>query len=123
TITLEGPTGDVAASCSNGAIQVNGSKGKLTLTSSNGIIGFTGVLHAGDHSFMASNGAISLALPAEAQFRVDAEMNNGKISSDFPVKLTESRSETRLCGSVGERPTASIKLRLSNGSIELRQKK
>ena len=123
TITLDGPTGDVAASCSNGAIRVNGSKGKLTLTSSNGTIGFTGVLPAGDHSFLASNGAISLTLPADAQFRVDAEMNKGKISSDFPVKLTEPRSEIRLCGSVGERPAASIKLRLSNGSIELRREK
>ena len=58
--------------------------------------------------------------------RFDAETRNGKIDSDFAVKSTDKKarkSKGKLHGTVGDNPAVTIKVRVSNGSVELRQQK
>src|SRR5262249_15781597 len=123
TISVTGPTGNVTAHCSNGAIRVVGSKGSLHLSMSNGAIDVAASLAKGEHSFQMSNGAIALTLPMDSRFHIDAETGKGNITSDFSMIPNESRSPTRLCGTAGRDPAAFIKLRSSNGTIQVRKEK
>jgi hypothetical protein len=59
-------------------------------------------------------------LPANAQFVVDAETSNAKISSDFAV-TSQDVSDNRLRGAVGNDPGVTLRLQTSNGPIELHQ--
>jgi DUF4097 and DUF4098 domain-containing protein YvlB len=141
SVTVTGPTGDVTVNTSNGKIQIAGSQGRLQLDTSNGAIDvsatnalvtahtsngaitFRGDLAQGDHSFRTSNGRITLTLPSNASFTIDAQTSNGKITSDFAVSRTSGSRDTELRGTVGQNPTTSVTLRTSNGGIEIQQSK
>jgi RNA polymerase sigma factor (sigma-70 family) len=137
-VTVAGAMGDVAATTSNGRMEVKGSKGALKLKTnngpidvkadkakvsahtSNGAVRFAGSLADGDHSFQTSNGAVSLTLPADSRFRLDAQTSNGKVACQFPHKRPEGKDRSRLKVSVGDNPAVNLKLRTSNGGIEVR---
>jgi DUF4097 and DUF4098 domain-containing protein YvlB len=68
-----------------------------------------------------SNGRITLALPADAEFRIDASTSNGKIKNGFDLDDKEKSNKNHLRGTVGKDPKVAIKLRTSNGSIEIRE--
>jgi DUF4097 and DUF4098 domain-containing protein YvlB len=89
----------------------------------NGAINFSGTLADGPHSFATNNGRILLTLPPDAQFKVDAATSNGAITSDFTAAASARSDKKHLLATVGENPTATIKLRTSNGAIEIRKKK
>jgi len=138
-IQIEGSNGPLTLHTSNGGITVKGGIGRLDLKTgngaidvasklvlvdaqtSNGSIRFDGTLAAGENSFHTSNGKISVHLPSEASFRVDAQTSNGRITSDYPLKERKTREEHRLRGDVGDHPDTSIKLTTSNSSIEIRK--
>jgi DUF4097 and DUF4098 domain-containing protein YvlB len=120
-VIVTGVSGTVELRTSNGRITVNADKAKINAHTSNGSIAFTGSLADGEHSFKSSNGSISLTLPADAQFKVDARTSHGRITTDFgqgPVK----GSRLRLQATIGDKPAATVNLETSNGSIELRKK-
>jgi len=100
SLTSSGPVGDVKAQTSNGPIDVRGSSGQLDLNT--------------------SNGNIVVALPADAQFVVDADTSNAKIRSDFAV-TAQDFSDNHLSGTVGSDPGTTLILRTSNGPIEIRE--
>jgi DUF4097 and DUF4098 domain-containing protein YvlB len=121
-ITVQGGAGELKLHTSNGPIQVQTDGARVTAQTSNGKVSFTGTLADGESSLHSSNGSISVTLPANARFRVDASTSNGSIASDFAVKLSGGTSRTHLQGTVGEHPAVSLSLKTSNGGIELRQK-
>jgi len=140
-LTVTGPTSDVTANTSNGKIQIEGSQGNLKLDTSNssievnatsavvaahtsnGAIAFRGELAQGNHSFRTSNGRITLTLPSNASFNIDAETSNGKVTSDFAVTRTSASRDSELRGTIGGNPATSVELRTSNGGIEIQQGK
>lgn len=140
-IQVKGAKGTVNLNTSNGSIQVNGGSGKLDLktsngsitvdssraeidaSTSNGSIQFSGELADGDHTFHSSNGRITLNLPSNAQFRIDAKTSNAPIKTDFDIDSSKGSSKRHLKGQVGDKPKASLKLHTSNGSIQILKKK
>ncbi|HLN32920.1 MAG TPA: DUF4097 family beta strand repeat-containing protein [Gemmataceae bacterium] len=121
-IAVKGGAGRLELKTGNGAIDVDSNHVVVDAQTSNGSIRFDGDLAAGENSFHTSNGKISIHLPSEASFHVDAQTSNGRITSDFPLKERRTKEDHRLRGEVGDHPDTSIKLTTSNSSIEIREK-
>ncbi len=137
-IDVRGPIGQLDLHTSNGPITINGggssinvetSNGPINMTAdnvvvvartSNGPINFTGSLAQGRSELDSSNSNIVVTLPAGAQFVVNADTSNGKISSDFAI-TAQDFSENHLSGSVGNDPGVTLRLQTSNGPIQIRQ--
>ncbi len=130
--------GPIKATSSNGEIKIGQAKGKLELKSSNGDIQmdqieaglvqaqtsngrikFQGELVNGDHEFTTTNGVVSLRLPPEAAFAVDAKTSNARVISTFDVKKSGRDRTTQLIGTVGSQPKINLKLRSANGNIQI----
>ena len=92
----------------------------MTSRTSNGPIHFTGSLAQGRSELNTSNGSLVVTLPANAQFVVDADTSNAKISSDFAV-TAQDFSDNHLSGTVGNDPGTMLEVHTSNGLIEIRQ--
>jgi DUF4097 and DUF4098 domain-containing protein YvlB len=138
SIDVRGPLGQLDLNTSNGPITINGGSGLLDVETSNGpiditadnvvVVGrtsngplrFNGSLAQGRSEMRTSNGNIVVTLPAGAQFAIDANTSNAKISSDFAVTAQDS-SDNHLRGTVGNDPGTTLALQTSNGPIEIRQ--
>jgi hypothetical protein len=139
-VSVKGAAGAVTANTSNGAIDVKGGLGRLDLRSSNGPITinaagtaqvtahtsngrvtFSGTLAEGENSLTTSNGPVTVTLPPSSRFRIDAQTSNGRVNSAFTLSQKEKTSRSRLQGAVGSSPEGLLKIRTSNGSIELKK--
>jgi DUF4097 and DUF4098 domain-containing protein YvlB len=118
-ITVDGGTGPIQLESSNSPIALTAENAVVTAQTSNGGIRFQGSLAEGKHAFESSNGSISLTLPPEAHFHLDAATSNGSITSAFALTEGGRSGKSHLRGSVGTNPTMSLKLETSNGSITL----
>ena len=119
-IRVEGGAGKLELGTTNGSIDVKSPKAKVDAKTSNGSIHFTGSLTDGEHSLTTSNGNVEVVLPADARFRLDAGTSQGRVTCRFPHKPPPGKSKTGLRVSVGDKPSASLKARSSNGNIEVR---
>ena len=119
-ITVNGGSGPIDVETSNGTIDITADNAVVTGRTSNGPVRFTGSLAQGRSELTTSNGNIVVTLPANAQFAVDADTSNAKISSDFAV-TSQDFSDDRLLGTVGSDPGVTLRLQTSNGPIEIRQ--
>jgi hypothetical protein len=128
SISTEGGVGKISAKSSNGPIDIVSSNGVVDAHTSNGRISYRGKLVAGDHVLSTSNGKVSVILPADAAFKLEARTRSGHITSDFASDAAESSgkkkksNKSQLSGTFGGRQTsASLDIQTSNGSIEIRQ--
>jgi DUF4097 and DUF4098 domain-containing protein YvlB len=121
-ITVVGGAGKIDVETSNGAIDVKAARALVDARTSNGSIHFEGNLAEGDNTFRSSNGKITLLLPSDASFRLEADTSNGKIRSDFLPGTSKGKEGQHLSGAVGDHPDASITAKTSNSSIEIRKK-
>ena len=69
-----------------------------------------------------SSGDVRLQLPAEAGFRLHAETSSGRIRVDFPLTISDQMGRRELHGTVGDQPSAEIRVETSSGNIEIRRK-
>lgn len=139
-IALENGSDRVDAKTSNGNIAIKAVKGLVHSQTSNGSIDFHGALIPGEHSFQASNGKISVSLPAGSSFQIDADTGMGEVTSEFEVLPTEKSEpkkddkkplkktarkpkipakDKQLHGTVGENPDAKVKIHAGMGSIKI----
>jgi DUF4097 and DUF4098 domain-containing protein YvlB len=107
----------------NGAVTIEGTQGVVDARTSNGSIHYIGKLAPGEHSLRTTNGTITLDLPADAEFRVDARTSNGSVSTSFPLNDGKKPSKNQLQGTVGDHPQAHLDLETSNGKIKIRREK
>jgi DUF4097 and DUF4098 domain-containing protein YvlB len=122
-IAVEGAAGKLDLNTSNGPISIQVRNGEVNAHTSNGPIRFSGTLADGEHVLHTSNGGLTVTLPDEARFQIDAATSNGRITSAFPVKAKGGQSKTHLRGTVGEDPAVSLKLSTSNGGIKIEKAK
>jgi hypothetical protein len=140
-ITVNADGAELDASNSQGAINAHGLKGRVKATSrlapialeardavvqaenSQGAISFTGNLAAGKHSFRTSLAGVTLNLPANASFHIDAQVSLGRIRNAFAVNQKEKASETRLVGAVGANPAAMVQVNVSQGDVVINSNK
>ena len=88
-----------------------------------GALVFAGSLAKGQHSFQSTFGPITLTLPAKASFGIDAQTSFGKITNQFALSGTQTTSDARLVGTVGERADVAVKVTTSNADVVIRQGK
>jgi DUF4097 and DUF4098 domain-containing protein YvlB len=122
-IHVEGGAGQLTMKTVNGGLHIQGTKAVVNAQTNNGGIHFDGSLGEGQQSLNTHNGSISLSLPADSRFRIEADTRNGRVTSEFAVQSTDGKSKTRLKGSVGESPSTTLKLHTENGSIILKRQK
>ena len=115
-VEQSGP-GDVAISTGSGDIEARDIRGGLSASSGSGDIEVDGE-PTDDWSVSASSGGITLDLPAQFGFDLDAETSSGSISMDQPITNQNTR-RNRLSGQVNG-GGVQIRLRTSSGSIRIR---
>ena len=119
SVRISDQRGDLAVAASNGNVVVLGHDGgAIVVETSNGLIEYGGAIAAGDSALVTTNGSIVLELAGSPSFVLDARTTNGTVTSRYAV-LDAVRTTTALSGRVatGE---ATLRLRATNGSIELR---
>lgn len=123
-VRVEGVGGPVKASSGNGRVDVDAARGPVNASSGNGDVrvSMRSLAQAEDMRFSSGNGDVIVALPADFSGEVEARTGNGRISSDFEVRMTVRgrMPRNRLEGTIGEGGPR-IEISSGNGSIELRR--
>jgi hypothetical protein len=135
SLRLTDITGDVSASAGSGAIEVAGGRGDTDVRTGSGSVRVTdarGPLTVRTGSgritadgqpqrawrLLASSGSITVRVPQEAAFELDASTNSGHIDSRHPVTVVGTFGRRRLTGTVrggGFR----LEARTSSGDIRI----
>lgn len=113
---------DATVSTVNGAVSVSAA-GVVQASTVNGDVDVsTGRADAGRNlNFSTVNGDITLEVPAGFRARVDAELLNGRIRSDFPLSMSRGEYVGRSAeGEIGG-GGRELRLRTVNGDIEIRR--
>jgi Putative adhesin len=120
-VTVTDVESDVTAETVNGDIEVSAG-GVVKAETVNGSIDakFGRADWTGTLEFETVNGSITLGLPADLSADLDAELLNGKISSDFGVGGNVRQTRRTLHGTIGGGGRG-LDLETVNGSITLRK--
>jgi hypothetical protein len=110
--------GDVSVNSSSGAVRIRGVRGGLNVSTSSGSIRAQGEMLR-DWSLEASSGGITVELPPDASFELDASTGSGSIDSERPVSVSGRISRKALRGSVGSGGPR-LDVETSSGSIVIR---
>lgn len=123
-VDLSEMVGSVSVETSNGPVGMEaGEPVSLQVRTSNGGITFEGALEPGDHRLETSNGPVTLSLPPDSAFTVDARTSANKASSDFAI-AGPAADDGALDGVVGSPEAAAattITIRTSNAPIAVTQ--
>lgn len=137
SITIERARGNVEVATVNQAIQIIGVRGSIdaetgngsivmrdvdasavSATTVNGLVDYDGAVHDGGRYFLAAhNGSIRMAIPEQTNARIDIETHNGRVESEFPVRITGS-GDREFSLTLGN-GSARIELESYNGTIHL----
>ena len=124
-VEVEGVEGQVDISTDVGQVELKEVvvRDSLKVRTDVARIRFEGVLGEGVRCDIRSDvGDIALTLPADSSFEIDAESNVGAVTCDFDVRGVQGRKQLvggRIEGTVGENPTAKLKLGSEVGSIRI----
>jgi hypothetical protein len=120
SVTIDGVHGDVRVRAVNGPVQAKGLAADAVLDTVNGSIHaeFTSVKAGQKITVHSVNGAVTLALPKDADVAVQAETINGSVASELPLQPTGTVARNRLNGTLGG-GSAALKVDTVNGGIRL----
>ena len=110
--------GDVAVSSSSGTVRVRGVRGGLDASTSSGGLHIEGEM-AADWRLSASSGHVTVDLPREQRFDLDASSTSGSVDVDFPVTVTGRVERKSIRGPVGGGGPL-LRVRTSSGGISIR---
>ena len=119
SVRVSDQRGDLTVAASNGNVVVlRHDGGAVVVETSNGVIEYGGAMAAGDSALITTNGSIVVELAGSPSFVLDARTTNGAVTSRYAV-LDAVRTATALSGRIAS-GEATLRLRATNGSIELR---
>ncbi len=124
SITVNGIAGQISCSADAGSVKVTDTWlcGNSKLKTDAGAITFSGALDPrGSYSMSSDAGTVTVTLPPNASFRLDAKTDVGSINSDFPLTIQRDFPGGKARCDVGRPPYPSLKLRTDVGSINIRQ--
>ena len=124
SITVDGIAGQFSCVTNAGSVKVTDSwlYGNSRLKTDAGSIAFSGALDPrGSYSMGSDAGSVSVTLPPNASFRLDARTDVGSINSDFPLTIQRDYPGGKARCDVGLPPYPTLKLRTDVGSINIRQ--
>jgi len=115
-IRVSDATGTLLARGERSDIRVEASEVSVDLETNIGDIEFSGRFAGPDHRIHASNGGITLAIPADSELRLEAEVVTGRIESSLPfVGDTDGREWSAVLNAA----TSIVHLRATNGWIRI----
>jgi DUF4097 and DUF4098 domain-containing protein YvlB len=114
--------GEVTARSGNGDIRVTTSIGPVTANTGNGSIDARMASLSGteDMSFRTGNGDIAVMLPASFEGEIDARLPNGRLESDFPLRVEGRLDPRRLRATIG-RGGRRVTIVSGSGGAEIRK--
>lgn len=124
SINISDISGQVVCINDAGSIKVNGAhlRGDSQLKTDAGVVTFTGSLDPiGSYRMTTDAGNVTVLLPENVSFRLDAKTDVGSINSDFPLNVQRVFPGGKAHGDIGMPPYPSLKLRTDVGSISLRR--
>lgn len=101
-------------------IALEGISGDLTVTNSNGPVQISDATPTSNLTIENRDGKVDVDVPEHAQFTVDAETRDGQIESDFPLSTETSNKTSVLRGTVGD-GKARISIRTTHADVSLRK--
>lgn len=95
--------GEVTARSGNGDIRVTTTAGPVTASTGNGSIDarMSSLTGTEDMAFRTGNGDVSVTLPANFEGEIDARLPNGRLESDFPLRVEGRLDPRRLRATIG----------------------
>ncbi len=129
-VTLANGVGSVRVVTDNGSVDLRDVRAAgLNVRTDNGRVGFAGSLAPGsDTRIETNNGSVTVQLPPESGFALDAESHHGRVQVAFPVTRSPAPVGSRgygddndreaIRGTVG-RPDATLTVRTGNGGITI----
>jgi DUF4097 and DUF4098 domain-containing protein YvlB len=102
-IRLRAAKGAVVLTSGFGAIDAEVSGATVQATSRSGDVTVRGALADGEHTLHSSFGKVTLTLPGDSRFRLDAATKFGAVRTAFTLTRTDEKGDRRLRGSVGRR--------------------
>lgn len=110
--------GDVDVESGSGEIRLRGIHGGLDAEAHSGSVFVEGIV-ARDWKISSSSGGVTLVLPEDAAFEIDARTSSGHIDLNHPVTVEGRMSQKTIRGTVrGGGPR--VEIDTSSGSIEIR---
>ena len=109
--------GDVEASSSSGSIKVRGVQGAVRASTTSGSLAIEGQM-ARDWRLSSSSGHVTVSVPANQGFELDASSSSGRINTDFPITVSGTIGKHALRGAArGGGPL--LHVRTSSGGISI----
>jgi hypothetical protein len=126
-LRVENVKGEIDVNTTNGAIRLQNVSGSILAYTLNQ--GITAVIDQLDpskpSSFSSMNGTIDCTFPAALKANVRLRTENGRINTDFDIRLsggTVIRTDRGLSGTIGGPGGPDLQFKAFNGSIYLRKK-
>jgi hypothetical protein len=107
-----------------GEVKIEGIKASGEIKTGVGEINIKDLSLTGDTQVRTEVGKITLTLPKDSAFDLDAATNVGKIQCDFDVSGTHAKilgPNDKLQGQVGNRPAVKLNLRTGTGEVIIRK--
>jgi len=109
--------GDVEASSSSGSIKVRGVQGGVRASTTSGSLAIEGQM-ARDWRLSSSSGHVTVSVPSNQGFELDASSSSGRIDTDFPITVSGTIGKHALRGAArGGGPL--LHVRTSSGGISI----
>ena len=116
SLAVQGISGDLEAHTGSGGIDVQGAEGNVRLDTGSGTVEYQGA-PAGECRFETGTGSVVLHLPAELDFRIQADTGSGSVDVRFDVEGRVSRQHVE--GVVGTGQEATIIASTGSGGIDV----
>ena len=114
--------GQVTARSGNGDIRVTTRSGPVSASTGNGSIDarMSSLTGAEDMTFRTGNGDVTVMLPADFEGEIEARLPNGRLDSDFPLRVEGRLDPRRLRATIG-RGGRRISIVSGSGGAEIRK--
>jgi DUF4097 and DUF4098 domain-containing protein YvlB len=129
--TLESSSGDIRIRSAQGPVKLISGYGQIdaevagaviNASTRSGEIRVQGRLADGEHGLHSNYGNVTLTLPADSQFRLDARTKYGRVTTGFGIPAAGQKDDKQLMGTVGEAPRVAVTLTTDSGNIDVRKK-
>ena len=107
----------VSADSTSGRIALTTSASTLDVHTVSGEVGVVTSSKPKQVRVESTSGQVTLRLPSDSGFALDARSTSGQVRCDFPVVMTGSAGRNHIVGTVGDARNAEVRIRTTSGGI------
>jgi len=118
-VTIDHSGGRTNVRAGSGSIDIDGASADTRVTTGSGRLRVNGNPASGAYwDLDTRSGSVTLELPSDASFRLNAHTLSGRIHTNFPITMEEENSRRTLRGRVGD-GSARVEVSTGSGSITI----